>query len=156
MRIALATSASEELALLRAGGARVVRYDPCPELMAARLAAASLDAGRAMLLDLGDLRINRLARTASRAGRPLGLLPREYLLLLALARRAGHVVSHRTLCETVLGLRFDPGTNVIAVHVSRLRAKLDRGAAPMLITVRGLGYRLDPVPPPIEGTPAPL
>lgn len=95
---------------------------------------------------IGDLRIDRVHRAVVRAGLPIPLVPREFALLLYLAERRGDFVSRRELLEQVWGLRFDPGTNVVAVHVSKLRAKIDRGfAAPMIRGVKGLGYRLDAV-----------
>jgi two-component system OmpR family response regulator len=95
------------------------------------------------VLTIGSLTIDPVARTATRAGRALGLLPREYALLLALAEAGGVPVTRVALRESVLGRAFETGTNVIEVHLSRLRAKLDRGfAAPMLVTERGRGYRL--------------
>ncbi len=114
-----------------------------PEEIAARLAA--LTRTPASRIGVGDLVIDRIQRSAQRAGRPIDLLPREYALLLHLAEHAGQVVSRRALLDAVWGLRIDPGTNVVQVHVSRLRAKLDRGQPqPMLLSERGKGYRLAP------------
>jgi two-component system, OmpR family, response regulator len=114
-----------------------------PEEIAARLAA--LTRAPASRIGVGDLVIDRIQRSAQRAGRPIDLLPREYALLVHLAERAGQVVSRRALLDAVWGLRIDPGTNVVQVHVSRLRAKLDRGQPqPMLLSERGKGYRLAP------------
>lgn len=94
-------------------------------------------------IDIGELIIDRIARHVTRAGRKLTLLPREYALLLHLAQHAGQAVLCAALLEAAWGLRFYPGTNVGAVHVPHLRAKLDRGfAAPMLRTDKGVGYRL--------------
>ncbi|HSX55997.1 MAG TPA: response regulator transcription factor [Sphingomonas sp.] len=94
----------------------------------------------------GDLRIDRVNRKVARAGVPIPLVPREFAVLLHLAERRGEFVSRRELLEQVWGLRFDPGTNVVAVHISKLRAKIDRGfASPMIRGVKGLGYRLDAV-----------
>ncbi|MFZ5748840.1 MAG: response regulator transcription factor [Pseudomonadota bacterium] len=96
-------------------------------------------------LRLGSLHIDRIARTATRDGRVLDLLPREYALLVHLAEHAGRTVGKRELLSAVWRLGFDPGTNVVEVHVSRLRAKLDPdGAPPMLHTHRRAGYRLMP------------
>ena len=79
-----------------------------------------------------------------RAGRPVPLLAREYALLLHLARHAGQPLSRTDLLRAVWRLDFDPGTNSVEVHMSRLRAKLDRGGArPLLRTVKGRGYMLD-------------
>ena len=95
---------------------------------------------------VGDLRIDRVHRAVARAGLPIPLVPREFALLLYLVERRGEFVSRRELLEQVWGLRFDPGTNVVAVHVSKLRAKIDRGfSRPMIRGVKGLGYRLDAV-----------
>jgi two-component system OmpR family response regulator len=115
-------------------------HDP---LVAARVAALIRRCRADHLLEFGSLTIDPLARRASRAGRALGLLPREFAVLLHLVRRAGETVPRAALLEAVCGIGFDPGTNVIEVHVSRLRAKLDGGASvPMLLTERGRGYRL--------------
>ena len=94
-------------------------------------------------MTLGGLRIDPVERRVERDGRAVPLLPREYALLLHLARSAGRCVGRDELLAAVWGLRFDPGTNVVEVHVSRLRAKLDRGfGVPMLVTDKGRGYRL--------------
>jgi len=78
-----------------------------------------------------------------RAGRPIELKPREYRLLEYFARNPGRVVTRPMLLEQVWDYHFDPGTNVIDVHVSRLRRKLEDGFdQPILHTVRGAGYRL--------------
>ena len=95
-----------------------------------------------VLLQVGPLTIDPLARRATRDGRALALLPREYAVLVHLARHADAVVTRADLRTAVWGRDFDPGTNVIEVHISRVRAQLDRGAAPMLLTERGRGYRL--------------
>jgi two-component system OmpR family response regulator len=94
-------------------------------------------------LSVGDLEIDPLARTVKRGGRRIDLKPREYRLLEYLARNAGRVVTRTMLLEQVWDYHFDPGTNVIDVHVSRLRRKLEEGFdQPILHTVRGAGYRL--------------
>jgi two-component system OmpR family response regulator len=97
-------------------------------------------------LKVGDLEIDLLARAVFRAGSEIELLPREFRLLEVLARHAGHVVTRTMLLEQVWDYHFDPQTNVIDVHVSRLRQKIDKGfPKPMLHTVRGAGYCLKPV-----------
>ncbi|MBU6507256.1 MAG: response regulator transcription factor [Alphaproteobacteria bacterium] len=94
-------------------------------------------------LKVGELELDLLARTVSRQGRAIDLLPREFSLLEFLMRHAGQVVTRTMLLESVWDYHFDPQTNVIDVHISRLRHKLDKGFAhPMLQTVRGAGYRL--------------
>ncbi len=84
-----------------------------------------------------------LARSVRRGTREIELLPREYRLLEFLMRHAGHVVTRTMLLESVWDYHFDPQTNVIDVHISRLRQKIDKGFdKPLLHTVRGAGYRL--------------
>ena len=91
----------------------------------------------------GDLELDLLKREASRAGQSLALQPREFELLEYLLRHAGQVVTRSMLLEQVWGIAFDPQTNVVDVHISRLRQKVDRGfPTPLLHTVRGRGYRL--------------
>lgn len=141
--ILLVDTPAEVVAALDAGADDAVPRGAAAEEIAARVAARL----RPPLppLTLGTLVIDRIVRRATREGRALGLLPREYALLLHLARHAPDVVSRSALLEAVWSLRFDPGTNVVAVHVSRLRAKLDRGfPSPMLRTEPGAGYRLVP------------
>jgi two-component system, OmpR family, response regulator len=109
----------------------------------ARLEALSRRGTAETRLAIGDLVVDLLARTATRAGRPIDLLPREFRLLEYLMRHAGHIVTRTMLLEKVWDHHFDPQTNVIDVHVSRLRQKLDKGfATPLLHTVRGAGYSL--------------
>lgn len=130
-------------AAIDAGAADAVSASASDALIAARLAA--LVRRTASALRIGDLTIDPVERRVTRGGRVLDLLPREYRLLLHLAARTGEAVSRAELLAAVWGLAFDPGTNVVAVHVSRLRVKLDRGfASAMLVTQKGAGYRLDP------------
>lgn len=94
-------------------------------------------------LRVADLDLDLLARTVRRAGRPIDLQPREFRLLEYLMRHAGQVVTRTMLLENVWDFHFDPRTNVVETHISRLRGKIDRGFAPELIhTVRGAGYCL--------------
>ena len=96
------------------------------------------------VLSLGELRMDLLARPVARGARKLDLLPTEWRLLEYLMRHAGQVVTRTMLLEKVWDFSFDPTTNVVDVHVSRLRRKLDLpGEAPMLRTVRGAGYALE-------------
>lgn len=111
-----------------------------PEEIAARLAAR---VRRRPEIVVGELRIDPVERSVTRAGQAIALLPREYALLLHLIRQGERPTGRIELLAAVWGLRFDPGTNVVEVHVSRLRAKLDRGfGTQMLITDKGRGYRL--------------
>jgi len=94
-------------------------------------------------LSVGDLEMDLLARTVTRAGQSIDLQPREFALLEYLMRHAGRVVTRTMLLEQVWGYHFDPQTNVIDVHISRLRGKIDKGfETPLLHTVRGAGYAL--------------
>jgi two-component system OmpR family response regulator len=91
----------------------------------------------------GDLVLDRIARTVCRGGQNIDLQPREFRLLEYLMRHAEKIVTRKMLLEGVWDYNFDPGTNVIDVHVSRLRKKLDESfSQPILHTVRGAGYRL--------------
>lgn len=94
-------------------------------------------------LKAGDLEMDLLTRTVTRAGQSILLQPREFKLLEYLMRNAGHIVTRTMLLENVWDYHFDPQTNVIDVHVSRLRGKIDKGFdEPMLQTVRGAGYMI--------------
>lgn len=96
------------------------------------------------VLSLGELRMDLLTRVATRGTRKLDLMPTEWRLLEYLLRHAGQVVTRTMLLEKVWDFSFDPSTNVVDVHVSRLRRKLDfPGEAPMIRTVRGAGYALE-------------
>ena len=101
-------------------------------------------------LKVADLEMDLLAHRVTRAGEELTLQPREYKLLEYLMRHAGQVVTRTMLLENVWDYHFDPQTNVIDVHISRLRQKIDRGfATPLLSTVRGSGYMLLDQPAPV-------
>ncbi len=94
-------------------------------------------------LRVADLELDLLKRTARRGDRTLELKPREFQLLEFLMRNAGRVVTRTMLLESVWDYHFDPQTNVIDVHISRLRQKIDKGFEQKLIrTVRGSGYSL--------------
>ena len=130
------------IAALRRGADEVVLASDSDMLVAARIAAlVRRVADRALVV--GDLAIDLIERRAARDGRRLPLLPREYALLVHLARATGRIVPRAELTRDVLGLAFDPGTNVIAAHLSKLRAKLHHGFdGAMLHTEKGSGYRL--------------
>jgi two-component system OmpR family response regulator len=95
------------------------------------------------VLHAGDLELDLVSRTASRHGRNIGLLPREFQLLEYLVRNEGRVVSRAMLLQHVWDLHFDPTTNIIDVYVGRVRRKVDGTQAyPLIHTVRGVGYCL--------------
>lgn len=136
----------DRVAGLRAGGDDYLVKPFALAELSARIAAL-MRRGEARpaatVLRIGDLEIDRLSHRVSRAGRVIGLKPREYALLDYLARHAGQVVTRTMLLEDVWGFHFDPQTSVVESHVSRLRAKLRQGAESDLIhTMRGAGYRL--------------
>ncbi|GKS02292.1 winged helix-turn-helix domain-containing protein [Sphingomonas aquatilis] len=94
-------------------------------------------------LSVGDLEIDLLSRAVTRAGRSIPLGAREFNLLEFLARHAGQVVTRTMMLEKIWNYHFDPGSNVVDVHIGRLRRKLEEGfPTPILHTVRGAGYRL--------------
>lgn len=119
------------------------------EVLARRRSAAS---GNAVTTHyrVGDLELDRLSHRVARDGREIPLQPREFRLLEYLMQHAGQVVTRTMLLEHVWDYHFDPQTNVIDVHISRLRAKIDKDfERPLLHTIRGTGYvlRADDVGP---------
>ena len=100
-------------------------------------------AGEDTVYRVGGLELDRLAHKLTRNGREIVLQPREFRLLEYLMKHHGQVVTRTMLLENVWDYHFDPQTNVIDVHVSRLRAKIDKGFDPPLLhTVRGAGYTI--------------
>ena len=99
--------------------------------------------GEVTELKVADLEMNLLSREVRRDGQPIDLQPREFRLLEYLMRNVDQVVTRTMLLENVWDYHFDPQTNVIDVHISRLRRKVDKGfATPLIHTVRGAGYKL--------------
>jgi two-component system, OmpR family, response regulator len=134
----------DRVAGLNAGGDDyLVKHFAFSEL-AARVAALGRRPRTAVTetsLRVYDLEIDLLSRTVRRGNEPIELQPREFRLLEYLMRHAGQVVTRTMLLEHVWDLHFDPRTNVVETHVSRLRSKVDKGFGPELIhTVRGAGY----------------
>jgi len=132
---------------LQAGGDDYLVKPYAPSELVARVEAL----GRRAAVDIpttrltvGGLEMDLLARTVHRDGQKIDLQPREFRLLEFLMRHAGQVVTRTMLLEKVWDYHFDPQTNVIDVHVSRLRGKIDKDFdRPLLHTVRGAGYRLE-------------
>jgi two-component system OmpR family response regulator len=113
------------------------------EVLNRRIAASGAEAQTTLVVE--DLSMDLLKQAVQREGTRINLQPREYKLLEYLMRHAGQVVTRAMLLEHVWGYHFDPQTNVIDVHVSRLRQKIDKDfECPLLATVRGTGYRLGP------------
>ena len=105
--------------------------------------AQRADAATERCLEVGDLRMDLTARKVQRGSRAISLQPREFKLLEYLMRHAGQVVTRTMMLESVWDYHFDPQTNVIDVHVSKLRQKIDVGAEkPLLRTVRNAGYMI--------------
>lgn len=137
-------SVDDRLAALGAGADDAIGWTDNPTEVLARIASllrrSRIAAGQ---LGEGELRIDLIDRRVERAGRIIRLPLREFDLLANLARVPGRPMSRAALLRAVWRLDFDPGTNRVEVHVSRLRAKVDRGFDwPMLHTVKGVGYAL--------------
>jgi len=112
------------------------------EILAAR--AAPVAAAADSLLTMADLELNRMSRKASRAGQAIELNTREFHILEYFLQNPGRVITRTMLLEQVWGHNFDPQTNVIDVHISRLRKKVDLPDLPSLLhTVRGAGYKME-------------
>jgi two-component system OmpR family response regulator len=96
------------------------------------------------VLAAGDLRMELIKRSVSRAGQAIELLPTEFKILEYLLRHAGQVVTRTMLLEGVWDFHFDPGTNLVETHISRLRSKVDKGFnQPLIHTIRGAGYMIE-------------
>ena len=145
LMISALSDVDERIAGLRAGGDDYLVKPFAPEEMAMRVEAL-LRRGSMVetLRRLGCLEIDVLKREVRVDGLPVRLLHTEFRLLEFLALNANQVVSRKLIFERVWGYHFDPGANLINVHIARLRGKLDRPGRPSLIaTVKGEGYRLD-------------
>jgi two-component system OmpR family response regulator len=139
----------DRIAGLRAGGDDyLVKPFALGELSARLEALVRRPSGAARTrLHVGPLVLDLIARKAARGGRVLDLLAREFQLLEYLMRREGQVVTRQMLLEDVFGYRFEVKTNLIDVHMGRLRRKLDGpDETPLLTTVRGLGFVLNAPP----------
>lgn len=129
---------------LRAGGDDyLVKPFAFAELLARveALARRSATVVKETMLRVGDLEMDLVARTVTRGGRDIELLPREFQLLEYLVRNTDHVVSRAMLLQHVWDLHFDPTTNIIDVYVGRVRRKVDgQQVYPLIHTIRGIGY----------------
>ncbi len=135
-------SVAERVRGLRMGADDYVTKKVEPEELLARIEAVVRRRRSLAPFDFGDLRVDPVRRRVERTGKSIELSPKEYDLLLALVRAGGEVVARQDLLREVWDMDFDPGTNLLDVHVGRLRRKVDSGNLPLIETVRGEGYRL--------------
>lgn len=148
LMISALSDVDQRIAGLRAGGDDYLIKPFAPEEMAMRVEVLLRRAADVAdtTLRVGDIHLDLVRHEVSVAGQPVRLLAMEYRLLAFLAQHTGQVVSRRMLFEQVWNYHFDPGANVINVHIARLRRKLDRPGRPSpIVTVKGEGYRLDAV-----------
>ncbi len=146
LMISALSDVDERVDGLRAGGDDYLVKPFAPEEMAARVEVLLRRRNlplRELRLRVADLELDLVARSAVRAGKVLELLPTEFRLLEYMMRNSGQILTRTMLFESVWGYHFDPGTNIIDVHIARLRRKVDMQDLSQLIhTVRGSGYTL--------------
>lgn len=140
----------ERIAGLRSGGDDYVVKPFVPDELVVRLQVLMRRRERPnrsdLVLTVGDLQLDLVARQARRSGRTLELLPMEFKLLEFMMRNSGQMLSRRMIFEHVWEYYFDPGTNLIDVHIGKLRKKIDDPGRPSFIrTERGVGYILDAI-----------
>lgn len=146
--ISALSDVDERISGIRAGGddylSKPFSLDEMTVRVEALLRRRAPEAQASTSLRAGDIRIDLLKRVVQRGGQEVKLLPMEFKLLEFLARNAGAAVSRKHIFASVWGHFYDPGPNLIAVHVARLRRKLgDVGEPPLIETVKGAGYRLN-------------
>jgi two-component system OmpR family response regulator len=146
LMISALTEVDERVRGLRAGGDDYLTKPFASEEMAARLEVLLRRAHvqpRQTVLRVQDLELDLVTREARRGGRDVALLPTEFKLLEFLMRNSGQVLTRTMIFEAIWGYHFDPGTNLIDVHLGRLRRKVDTpGVEPLIRTIRGSGYAL--------------
>jgi two-component system OmpR family response regulator len=146
LMISALSDVDERIRGLRAGGDDYLTKPFAPDEMTARidvLLRRDRLLSSTMVLHVADLELDLLARDARRGGIAVELLPLEFKLLEYLMRNSGQVLTRTMIFQAVWGYHFDPGTNVIDVHMGRLRRKIDVGRNPSMIrAVRGRGYVL--------------
>ncbi len=146
LMISALSDVDERIAGLRAGGDDYLTKPFSVQEMAARIAVLLRRSGNnpESRIRVGDLEMNLLKRVVTKDGKPIRLPHMEFRLLEFLMRHVGKPVSRRFIFEQVWGYYFDPGANLINVHVGRLRKRLDQPGEPSIIsTIKGEGYRLE-------------
>jgi two-component system OmpR family response regulator len=147
LMISALSDVDERIRGLRAGGDDYMTKPFASEELAARLEVLlgrREAAPRQSHLAVADLDLDLITRTAHRAGVEIRLMPTEYKLLEFMMRNSGQILTRTMIFEAIWGYHFDPGTNLIDVHLGRLRRKIDRpGLAPLIHTIRGSGYALN-------------
>ncbi len=147
LMISALSDVDERIRGLRAGGDDYMTKPFASEELAARLEVLLRRreaAPRQSHLAVADLDLDLITRTAHRAGVEIRLMPTEYKLLEFMMRNSGQILTRTMIFEAIWGYHFDPGTNLIDVHLGRLRRKIDRpGLAPLIHTIRGSGYALN-------------
>jgi two-component system OmpR family response regulator len=146
LMVSALSDVDERIRGLRAGGDDYMTKPFASEELTARLEVLLRRRGaghRDMSLTVADLELDLISRTANRAGAEIRLMPTEYKLLEYMMRNSGQILTRTMIFEAIWGYHFDPGTNLIDVHLGRLRRKIDRpGLSPLIHTVRGSGYAL--------------
>jgi two-component system OmpR family response regulator len=146
LMISALSDVDERVRGLRAGGDDYLTKPFAPDELSARvevLMRRRSAAAAETVLRVDDLELDLVSRSARRGGTALSLLPTEFKLLEVMMRNSGQVLTRTMLFEAVWDFHFDPGTNVINMHMSRLRKKVDPpGREPLIRTVRGTGYIL--------------
>ena len=147
LMVSALSDVDERIRGLRAGGDDYMTKPFASEELAARLEVLlrrRTAAPRELSLSVADLELDLIARTARRGGQEIRLMPTEYKLLEFMMRNSGQILTRTMIFEAIWGYHFDPGTNLIDVHLGRLRRKLDRpGLPPLIHTIRGSGYALN-------------
>jgi two-component system, OmpR family, response regulator len=146
LMISALSDVDERIRGLRAGGDDYMTKPFASEELAARvevLLRRRAAPAPALNLSVGDLDLDLISRTAHRAGAEIRLMPTEFKLLEYMMRNSGQVLTRTMIFEAIWGYHFDPGTNLIDVHLGRLRRKIDRPGLPAMIqTIRGSGFAL--------------
>ena len=146
LMVSALSDVDERIRGLRAGGDDYMTKPFNSEELTARLEVLLRRRGaapREMSLSVADLELDLISRTAHRGGQEIRLMPTEYKLLEYMMRNSGQILTRTMIFEAIWGYHFDPGTNLIDVHLGRLRRKIDRpGLKALIHTVRGSGYAL--------------